>query len=195
MYGKLKVWGQIFLIAAVLTFLSGISTYFWPQVEGQVISYHHNNQVTAGYSNVGRPAVAVTYQGGDIINWEFIEYTYQFQGDAYQSSFLGIYLPFNNKLANGLIKSNGEINVFVFPLYKQVSVVIQGFDYRLVLSLFCIGLTFFIIRRWLMLLANGDWRTISKVGKLYDIKKPKYSSSRKKDRKAIRLARKAKSLD
>ncbi|WP_019028975.1 hypothetical protein [Colwellia piezophila] len=141
----MKIVGILSLAIGLLLFILGMSTFFWSPTKALLNDYSTSKTVQYGYTNV--EYIARAYKGGSITEWQSVSYSYKFNNEKYTSSFMGFYLPFNNKLPiNTLKRYNEVITAYVLPFIPRVSVIKKGFDYRLVGVFLLIGITILFIR-------------------------------------------------
>ena len=133
----LKVARNIFLAILVAVLSVGISTLFWPTVQGQVKENIFNKVKGEGYQTARYVKI-----GGSFTEQK-VTYQYRFEGASYTSTLICICIPV---AVIEPMKFNETIKVYVFPLAPQISVMHAGPDLWLVVLLGLAAFSFGYLR-------------------------------------------------
>jgi hypothetical protein len=129
-----------FSIAATL-FLLGISTYWWVPVEAKISYINNKNICLSGYTSTNRYDLNSTRNQ---CSYTTVRYYYNVEDTTYSSSFIGFVIPINISLEK---KSYGNLSrAYYAPFFANFSVLKNGVDYFLILTLLLFGWILFYIR-------------------------------------------------
>lgn len=142
---KLQAIGYLFLGLGTISFLLGLSTYFWAETNTTYYKYESNVAVRNGYQGVSMPGVSA-YAGGDIIVLQNVEFRYNVSGQKYESNFIGFRMPFNNDIP----KKWGYYPIYYFQPFPRLSVLVRGPDIRLFGLLCVLGGSLLYLRWWII---------------------------------------------
>ncbi len=139
MFPTLRNFSWALIFCGVLAFVLGISTFFWSETQGFITKYEVTTLVQNGY--VGGNGVSV-YRGGLVSHWQRVVYSFNVNGERMESGFIGFFVPVNvlsDRLTlDGTLKSN-SVKIYYLKSFPQISVLQQGFDWRVVISCLVIG--------------------------------------------------------
>lgn len=129
-----------FSMAATL-FLLGVSTYWWVPVEAKISYINNKNICLSGYTSTNRYDLNSTKSP---CSYTTVRYYYNVGGATYSSAFIGFIIPINISLEK---TSYGNLSrAYHVPFFANFSVLKNGMDYFLILTLLLIGWILFYIR-------------------------------------------------
>lgn len=143
-----KIIGLGFITLAIALLVLGVSTLFWPETEGELISRSIARQYAGAYPGIEKPQPL--FHRSSHIDWIKVGYRYQVNTTWFEAKLLCVCLPFAlpaPDLVDGRIVS---VPVRYLSFFPGVAVLVAGPDWRLVVFLLLIGLSFLYIRRALL---------------------------------------------
>lgn len=131
-----------FLLAGLISFILGVYTYSWPQVQGRLIKSDISRQYESVYP--GFPYANRSSRDLRSIDWVSVQYEYFLENTSYTNSMICVCLPFAIEVPNA--NNSQSIEVYHSEIFPNFSVIIQGPDLKLVAILLLLSGAMFFTR-------------------------------------------------
>lgn len=133
---KIKSIGLFFVILSLVTIAAGYSTFSFQSTDATIIEIEITHSAPTGAPITRGP---IFQSNSENLPTEVsVKYAYAIRNRDYQSSFYGLYLY--KKFEKEPLKVGDKITAYTTEIFPQISVLKQGFDWLIPLTLFLLGL-------------------------------------------------------
>lgn len=112
--------------AAILIAILGLSTHYWTEVKANINYIEKKNLCVSGYFSNHRYDLNV--KNKNYCQFLMINYYYSVDGNLYNSSFIGFFIPINMNI-------DPPMKAYYLTFIPEISVLKKGADWLLILAL------------------------------------------------------------